>query len=201
MCWLSNGMANSQDPPQICICTPAQRRKEGGCHNETSLDGQTQAFPPFCPLTMAAEVVYHPGVPSDLCLKSSDGVLFKVHKQVLACACGTFEHALDAELSGDELPVAETARQLQVSTGRARWGAENVQLNDAKGIELRACSPRILPSRPAFPAGGPAGSHLPAQQWAAHHRVFSAPEPGVGTQVRLPSPAGKVPGLPLLMFI
>jgi hypothetical protein len=73
--------------------------------HETSLDGQTLAFPPFCPLPMAAEVVCQPGVPSDVCLLSADGVRLRVHKQVLACACGTFEGALDAELSGGELPV------------------------------------------------------------------------------------------------
>ena len=64
---------------------------------------------------MAAEVVHQPQVPSDVCLLSADGVRLRVHKQVLACACGTFERALDAELSGGELPVAETAQQLQAS--------------------------------------------------------------------------------------
>ena len=64
---------------------------------------------------MAAEVVYQPDVPSDVCLKSSDGVRLRVHTQVLSCACGTFAHALDAELSGDELPVDETAQELQAS--------------------------------------------------------------------------------------
>ena len=72
---------------------------------------------PVCPLTMTDEVVYHPGVPSDLCLLSADGVRLRVHKQVLACACGTFAHALDAVPGTDELPVEETAQELQASGG------------------------------------------------------------------------------------
>jgi hypothetical protein len=66
---------------------------------------------------MAAEVVHQPQVPSDVCLLSADGVRLRVHKQVLACACGTFERALDAELSGGELPVAETSQVMQASCG------------------------------------------------------------------------------------
>ena len=66
---------------------------------------------------MADEVVYQPELPSDVCLLSADGVRLRVHKQVLGAACGTFAHALDAELSGGELRVEETAQELQASGG------------------------------------------------------------------------------------